>query len=413
VPAVADRRVSAYYEITMILILILFLALFLASVENQLLIPLLPTLSRQFHVSMEWAGWLFSSYALSAALFTFLLGPATDRYGRARFLAAGLGLLAFSSFMMSQAESFTAVFILRAVSGGAAGVSAASIAGLVGDHFSYDRRGRVMGIVLSSYFAALILGIPLSAWIAETWTWRTPFIIFSSAAVCLCLLTLFKAVRLPPQPQPKSSRPVDFGSYREILSRRGPGFALLASFLISGGTLSFMAFISGYLDFAFELGTLEISKVFFVSGVAAVVASPFSGWLCDRFSKRGVFLVANSVLVLPLAALTLAGWGWSLFGILFLISMGISFRQTALQTLQTELVETRRRGAYLSLRNCFSQLGIAVSTFISAVIYARLGYEWVTIFAAFLMLGGSITVLLFVEEPLNRSQPGHSRRAGD
>jgi len=61
----------------------------------------------------------------------------------------------------------------------------------------------------------------------------------------------------------------------------------------------------------------------------------------------------------------------------------------------------------------FSQLGIAVSTFISAVIYARLGYEWVTIFAAFLMLGGSITVLLFVEEPLNRSQSGHSRRAGD
>jgi predicted MFS family arabinose efflux permease len=160
-----------------------------------------------------------------------------------------------------------------------------------------------------------------------------------------------------------------------------------------------MAFISGYLDTTFNLGTVEISKVFLISGIAAVLASPFSGWLSDRFSKRGVFLVANSLLAIPLILITFAKWDWSLFGILFLISLAVSFRQTALQTLQTELIESENRGSYLALRNCFSQLGIATATFFSAIIYNNVGYKWVTVFAAILMIGGTLMVLFFVREP--------------
>ncbi|HLV00141.1 MAG TPA: MFS transporter, partial [Acidobacteriota bacterium] len=64
----------------------LFGVLFLASVDNQLLIPLLPLLSDDLSVSLQRLGWLFSIYALSAALFNLFLGPLTDRYGRVIFL---------------------------------------------------------------------------------------------------------------------------------------------------------------------------------------------------------------------------------------------------------------------------------------------------------------------------------------
>ena len=47
------------------------------------------------------------------------------------------------------------------------------------------------GVVLSSYFAALILGVPLAAWVAQVWNWRGIFLASSLLAVLLLVCTLF------------------------------------------------------------------------------------------------------------------------------------------------------------------------------------------------------------------------------
>jgi predicted MFS family arabinose efflux permease len=255
-----------------------------------------------------------------------------------------------------------------------------------------------MGFVLSSYFAALIVGIPLSAWIAETWGWRSAFLMFGFSAGLLAALSLTFTFASQSNRISRKRR-TNYRTYIRICSRRGPFAALLASFFISGGTLSFLAFISAYLDAEYALGAVEISKVFLVTGVAAAMASPLSGWLCDSFSKRGVFLTANSIIAVPLVFMPRSDWGWPLFVLLFSISLGISFRQTALQTLQTELTSPEIRGSYLALRNCFSQLGISVATFLSAIIFTHFGYAVVTVFAAGLTLFGSLVVWIFVREP--------------
>lgn len=56
-----------------LLILVLFGTLFLASVDSQLLIPLLPALGEELSKSMAEMGWLFSVYALSAAISNLFL----------------------------------------------------------------------------------------------------------------------------------------------------------------------------------------------------------------------------------------------------------------------------------------------------------------------------------------------------
>ncbi len=48
---------------TILIVATLFGVLFLATVDNQLLIPLLPMLGREFQVSMATLAWLFSGYA--------------------------------------------------------------------------------------------------------------------------------------------------------------------------------------------------------------------------------------------------------------------------------------------------------------------------------------------------------------
>ena len=85
-------------------------------------------------------------------------------------------------------------------------------------------------------------------------------------------------------------------------------------------------------------------------------------------------------------ALTHLPWGILLTIGFFMISLSVVFRQTALHTLQTELIDSKERGSFMALRNSFSQLGISVSVFFAGYLYSSFGYGAVTALAAFLTL---------------------------
>jgi len=378
----------------------LFGVLFLATVDNQLLIPLLPTLGREFGVSVQNLGWLFSSYALAAGLCSLLLGPLSDRFGRVVFLRLGLAFFCLIALSTYFSQGYSQLFWFRAMTGLAAGLLSTCTASFVGDFFPYERRGRIMGVVLSSYFAALILGVPLAAWVAQIWNWKGIFLASSLLAVLLlvCTLLFFPGDRFSSARSPS----VRWSVYPCLILQRETAAAVAVSFGVSGATLAVLTFISDYLDQNFGLSPLQISWLFMTAGVAAAVGSPISGWISDRFTKRRVFLAANTLLVVPLLALDRVAWGTPLIGLFFVISLCISFRQTALHTLQTELVQGEERGTFLALRNACSQLGISISVLVAGNLYSQLGYRGVTVWAALLTLSSSAILYFFIEEPMEK-----------
>jgi predicted MFS family arabinose efflux permease len=378
------------------IVLILFFALLLASIDNQLLIPLLPTLAHEFSVSVEQMAWMLSGYALSAAAFNLVLGPLTDYFGRSLFLRLGLFAFVFLELSAGFSQTYLQLFTVRVFAGAAAGLLSTCTAGLLGDVVPYERRGRAMGIVLSSYFAAMILGIPLSAALAQEVGWR---MVLRAGGVAALLLAVSAWRDLARIEAPAVIRRSILSDYRTLLLAGRTSGALVVSFLVSGGTLAFLTYISAHLGDVFQLEAFQISMVFLLGGVAAVLASPVSGWLSDRWTKRRVFLVFNSLLVIPLLLLTRVGFGSMLFLLVFLVSLAVAFRQTALQTLQTELIPSQQRGTFLAIRNCFSQLGISLSVVVGGFLYSRHGYLGVALLAASLTVLGSVILFARVGEP--------------
>lgn len=388
----------------LLIIVTLFGVLFLATSDNQILIPILPLIGGDLGVSIEVMGWLFSAYALAASLFNILLGPLTDRFGRVFFLQVGLILFAITALGTSLAGTYTEILILRCGAGLSAGLLSTCTASLVGDLFPYKHRGRVMGVVLSSYFAALMLGVPVGAALAQWWGWRSVFRLSLGTALLLFIMLFFFRV---PVPAGQKAIREHYRSYRAFFAGRATHAGLWVSFGVSGGTLAFLTYISGYLNQAFQLSAVQISLLFLVAGLAAAIASPASGYLSDRLTKREVFLASNSFLAAPLLMVPFLAWGGLLIAVFFLVSLCIGFRQTALQTLQTELVPRPQRGAFIALRNGFSQLGISLSVFLAGILYSMFGYVAVIFLAAALTLASSLLLFFSVEEPLKQKEERH------
>jgi len=377
----------------------LFALLFLGLADNQMIAALLPALLGSLHVSVGVAGLLVGVYALAAALASFISGTLSDHYGRRRFLFLGVLLFAVSSWTASRTVTFHGLVLARALTGFAAGMLSTCSITYAADWFEYSVRGRALGLISSAYFAAPILGVPLAAQIADRYGWRRAFLFFAILALAIAAISL----RLPKDrlnPEPSSDKLRAAGrSFRSFLVRPDTAAALGIAFLVSGGLVGFLTYVGQWLNGQFGLSTRTIGWVFMLGGLMAFASAPAGGIISDRFGKRSVAIVSNIVLALAVALIPLFAWGPWLLVVFSVASMGAAFRQGPLTALITELVPSAQRGAFIALRNIFSQTGIGMAAFLGGLLYERHGYGAVTTLCAAMTALVALLLIMHIVEP--------------
>ena len=120
-------------------------------------------------------------YSVASAVFSLLFGYLSDHFGRKRFIQAGLVCFAVTCAGTFASASFDTFLISRFFSGVTTGAIVTAATSYAADYFSYDRRGRAMGILSTAYFAAAILGIRRPQLVAGQWGWRPLFLVTASA----------------------------------------------------------------------------------------------------------------------------------------------------------------------------------------------------------------------------------------
>jgi len=368
----------------------LFLVLFLGVADNQVLSPLLPAIRRNLSRSSAEMGFLFTGYSLCAGVSVLLWGPLSDAFGRKLGLVTGLLVFALGSSVCWLSVSYSSLLSGRIVTGMGASMLSLNTISYAADYFPYSRRGWAMGSILSSYFAALILGVPLGSWLGERLGWHSVFAV--TGALALLLIVCIQFV-LPGIGAPRRETTAEFlitqqvVKYLGFLRTRKTIGALLSSFCASGGTMGFLAFLGVWLHDAFGIAGRRVGLVFLASGAAALLASPLAGSLSDRIGKRVQFVISNLVLAVLLILLPQLNWGPALFAAFGTVSLAAAFRQGPLEALVTEVVSGESRGSFIALKNSFSQLGIATAALASGILFQHGGYELVC------MLGATFNIL--------------------
>jgi len=358
--------------------LILFGVLFLGVSDTQLVAPLLPLIAQDLNTTPGHAGIIVTTYSLAAAAFALFVGPLSDRVGRKKVLLSGLILFTIASFLTYHVSSFNALVILRAMTGLAAGTLSTCALSFAGDYYPYEQRGRAMGILSMGYFVAFVVGVPAGAIAAARLGWHWVFGCLSAAAAAILAITF---LRLPTD---RKHEPLQRAhhSFLDHFLKRERLAGVVAAFLTSGGIVGFLTYVGAWLKTSYDMGVERIGLLFMVSGLAAVAASPLSGWLADHAGKRNVIIWSNIFLAFLFVMVSRSTLGIGLIAGIAALSIAASARQAPLHALTTEIVAPEVRGEYVAVRNAASQVGIAAIATISASAFDNAGFSAVAVVAA-------------------------------
>lgn len=152
---------------------------------------LIEPIKAEFGISDTQIGLLSGvAFAIFYTVFGFPFGRLADRIGRKPVIA--LACIAWSAMTMlcGVATSFAMLLLFRiGVAVGEAGGTAPSVA-MVSELYPPDKRSRALSVFLMGPSLGAILGLGLGGWIAQTYGWRTAFVVIGAPGVLLGLLFL-------------------------------------------------------------------------------------------------------------------------------------------------------------------------------------------------------------------------------
>ena len=168
------------------------LGMLLSALDQTVVGTALPRIVIDLH-GFEHYVWVTSGYLLATAASMPIWGKLSDAYGRKRFYALGMGIFVVGSAMCGQAHGMTALIAFRAVQGLGAGAMMPISQAIIGDIFPPAQRAKFMGILMSVFGLAMIVGPLLGGWITDRFSWRWVFYVnlpVGIVAIAFCLVAL-------------------------------------------------------------------------------------------------------------------------------------------------------------------------------------------------------------------------------
>ena len=334
--------------------LALTIAVFAVGVDAYIVAAVLPAIADDLNESIAAVGLLASAYNLPTAIFAPIFGPYSDRRGRRAAMLIGLAIFAVAAGACVFAPTLPLLLLARVVNGLGAAVILPATFAYAADLPSPAERARAMGIAVSAFPLANLIGLPIGALVAGLWGWKASFAFIFLVAVVAALLIR----RLPEEPiVPEADRTGYLDAYRTVLGDRRALGVLAVTMIWFAGSMGLFIYLGEFFHQAFGLSTTQAGLPYLVVGVVGVAASRLSARFLQLVGPRRTVLIGISAVMvctfllpftvgfLPLALLVFSFWA---FGTWF----GLPGQQTIVASLSDRI-----RGTMLAFNSSALNLG--------------------------------------------------------
>jgi predicted MFS family arabinose efflux permease len=362
--------------------------------DFMIMMPLGPQFRAIFGISDAKFGVLVSAYTFAAGLSGLLAAFYVDRFGRKKLLLSLYTLFALATLACGLAASYEQLMVARIAAGVFGGVLSALAQTIVGDVIPVERRGRAMGIVMSSFSIATVAGVPMGLFLAAHFNWHVPF--FAIAGVSAGLIVLAWQTLPPLRDHLKAARKVSpIGNLISTLQNRDHQFALLFTFMMMFVGFVVIPYITMYTTSNGGLSTQQLPIIYLSGGVATLLTARWIGRETDRVGKVKMFRILALLTAVPVLGATLSAplglYGITLVSTLFFVLM--SGRMIPGMAIVTSACNPPQRGTFMALNSAVQALGMSAAAFVGGLIISRDAQSWVLHYWGNGLVGVAATLL--------------------
>ncbi|ASZ09813.1 MFS transporter [Chitinophaga pendula] len=351
------------------IIAILALLQFTIVLDFMVLSPLGAILMKEMHITTTQFGYVVSAYAFSAGASGLLAAGFADKFDRKKLLLFFYGGFMLGTLCCAIAPNFHFLLIARVITGIFGGVIGSVSMAIITDLFRMEVRGRVMGFVQMSFSASQILGLPIGLILADHFGWHAPFSMIVGFGVVLGLVIMIYMKPIAGHLAIKQEKNA-FHHLASTLTEPSYLMAFLATTLIATGGYMLMPFASTFAINNLGLKWDQLSILYGMTGLAALLFGPLTGKLSDRIGKYPVFCIGTGAAILMLAIY--GNLGITPLSIVVAINMvmfvAVTARVIASSALMTAIPRPQDRGAFMSINSAVQQISGGIGSVVAGFI---------------------------------------------
>jgi len=357
--------------------------------DFMILMPLGPQLMEAFNIKPSQFALLVSTYTISAGVSGFIGAFFIDRFDRRKALIIMASGFALGTLLCSFSPTYEILLATRSFTGIFGGVLGALILAIIGDAIPNKRRASAMGMVMASFSAASVFGVPAGLFLASLSDWHLPFLILG----ILASLTILPILKFVPEMvghiDKCADNPTPLEIIRKVTSNNNQMKALLFGVVIMFSHFTIVPFISPFMVSNVGFTEQQITYIYLIGGGLTIFTAPLIGRLADRFGRAKVFSFIVIGASIPTYFMTTVGETpvalmlvvTSLF---FIFGSGRMIPSTAMIT---SSVMPQNRGSFMSFNSAARQMTNGLAAYLAGLIIAEgengelIHYDWVGYFA--------------------------------
>lgn len=354
------------------------------------IVGILPTISREFDVSIDTAGWLLSAFAITVAVSSPFITSFTTKINRKLLLCMVMSIFVLSNLISAFSTNFTVLMIAR--------ILPAILHPLfwnIAIAIAFKERGaKGVSTVMLGLSLATVLGIPLTTYAVDLFqNWQASFFLSSAISLIAFIGLLFFIPTIPPNPE------ISGKNKMAVLKSPILWLNLVSTLATLAAMFASYTYLTAYLEEITKMDGAQISMMLLLFGGMGTLGN----WLMGLALNRNVLLASRMFLVLLVAVQILAYYfgGYYIPMVILVSFWGMvhtcGFLVCNVRTSQS--VPHNSLEFVNSLLTSSFNIGISLGAFLGGLVSAYYGVHY-TLWVSILLL--TVTFLLsFVTFPKN------------